>query len=174
MENEIKSKWNEIINYLKIEFGLSNVVYRTWITPLTLETVRDGVATVSIDDSIIGDRMNYIRTKYELNLKVSIEEITGYSVDLNFVLKSSIINKEETTSIIDKKINSEYEFFSPDYTFDSFVVSGNNAMAHAASVAVAESPGKVYLWRTWSWQNSFDACDCYLHTSISSLFESSL
>lgn len=33
---------------------------------------------------------------------------------------------------------------NPKYTFDTFVVGGNNNFAHAASLAVSESPGEVY------------------------------
>ena len=33
---------------------------------------------------------------------------------------------------------------NPNYTFDTFVVGNNNKLAHAASLAVAESPGEVY------------------------------
>ncbi len=33
---------------------------------------------------------------------------------------------------------------NPKYTFDTFVVGANNNLAHAASLAVAESPGEVY------------------------------
>ncbi|TVQ64419.1 MAG: chromosomal replication initiator protein DnaA [Phycisphaerales bacterium] len=33
---------------------------------------------------------------------------------------------------------------SPDYTFDSFVVGPENRLAHAASIAIANNPGKVY------------------------------
>ena len=33
---------------------------------------------------------------------------------------------------------------NPKYTFDSFVVGANNNLAHAASLAVAESPGEIY------------------------------
>ena len=33
---------------------------------------------------------------------------------------------------------------NPKYTFETFVIGSNNRFAHAASVAVAESPGKEY------------------------------
>ena len=33
---------------------------------------------------------------------------------------------------------------NPKYTFDTFVVGSNNNFAHAASLAVADSPGEIY------------------------------
>ena len=43
-------------------------------------------------------------------------------------------------------LNAIYEKanLNPKYTFDTFVVGSNNNFAHAASLAVAESPGEIY------------------------------
>ena len=50
------------------------------------------------------------------------------------------------TSHKNNKLNTivEQANLNPKYTFDTFVVGGNNNFAHAASLAVAESPGEVY------------------------------
>ena len=34
MENVIKNKWNEIIEYLKDAYEVNGVLFRTWIEPL--------------------------------------------------------------------------------------------------------------------------------------------
>ncbi len=47
----------------------------------------------------------------------------------------------------DRPVNSpdfEKSNINPKFTFDTFVVGSNNKFAHAASLAVAETPGKVY------------------------------
>ena len=41
-------------------------------------------------------------------------------------------------------INYEQANLNPKYKFDTFVVGKNNTFAHAASLAVAESPGEIY------------------------------
>jgi chromosomal replication initiator protein len=44
-----------------------------------------------------------------------------------------------------RRVATEYELvFNPKYTFDTFVVGNNNTFAHAAALAVAQSPGKSY------------------------------
>ena len=37
--NIVKEKWSEIIEKLRIEYGLSNVSFNTWIKPLKVHEV---------------------------------------------------------------------------------------------------------------------------------------
>ena len=76
-----------------------------------------------------------------------IAEVTGTEYEVAFVTDSQTVIKEKKEDIQKKsRINSLFEKanLNPKYTFDTFVVGSNNNFAHAASLAVAESPGEIY------------------------------
>lgn len=51
--------------------------------------------------------------------------------------------KKKTSSVsTDNSLASQN--LNPNYTFDTFVIGTNNNLAHAASLAVAETPGQIY------------------------------
>ncbi|MDF2801644.1 MAG: chromosomal replication initiator protein DnaA [Anaerocolumna sp.] len=147
--NEIQDKWDEILEYLKIEHCVTDVSFKTWLLPLKVYEVKGNLITISIDDKMIGpDSKNFISRKYGIPLKVSITEIMNQNYDLEFVLESQIISAKAANSksaaSMDKKQKNGLSFLNPRYTFDTFVVGANNNLAHAASLAVAESPAEIY------------------------------
>ena len=65
--------------------------------------------------------------------------------------KSEFVSSQETASTMSEKsatlsAHQEMVFsnLNPKYTFDTFVIGNSNRFAHAASLAVAEVPAKVY------------------------------
>ena len=132
---------------MRVEHELSNVSFTTWIQPLKVYDVVDNTVYIMVN---MNASVEYIEKKYLLPFKVCIAEITGTEFEVVFISEdgeklSEIQNmaieagqKRRTKSVAEKA------GLNPKYTFDTFVVGGNNNFAHAASLAVAESPGEVY------------------------------
>lgn len=139
MENEIKNRWIDIIQYLKTEYNVSEVSFKTWLLNINLYSVdeENDLAIILVNDNIGENGLNFIKEKYGLFLKTSIAELTGYVLNLEFKLKSSV---EKVKQFPPKPKDNLTFNLNPKYTFDTFIVGNNNSLAHAASVAVAESP----------------------------------
>ena len=149
--NVVKMYWQEIITKLKEEYNISDICMKTWILPLTVTKVVDTTVYIYVD---LKGSLDIIKTKYLLPLQVCIAEVTGQeyevilTVDLEEVPSNTLpLSTSSSVSISSpQKMNSIIEGanLNPKYTFDTFVVGGNNNFAHAASLAVSESPGEVY------------------------------
>lgn len=150
METPIKDKWTQIIEFLKDNYDILDILYRTWIKPLEVISESDEEVVVAIDESKQGDIKSIIEKKYKIPMQISIEAITGKDVSILFVTRNSIsndgvssyYNSEEQRK---KSLEEKYPFLRQGHSFDNFVVSSSNSLAHAAAVAVAENPnGQVY------------------------------
>ena len=147
MLDKILDKWDEILLNIKEEHDITDVSYKTWLLPLKPYSVDKDILTILVPDDLF---LNYVKKKYEFLLKFTIEEVTGISCEIRFLLKDSV--KEETSEkkLIQNNTTAVSQIaiqnanLNPRYTFDTFVVGKNNNLAHAASLAVAESPGEIY------------------------------
>ncbi len=141
MNELIESKWQEILNILIKEHEISEVAVNTWIKPLVIQTITEDTITFFM---VRGPRgIEFIKHKYyDIYLSMAIEQVTGKQFKILFTDSNANVpvKEKKKTPLPNKDLSN----LNPRYTFDTFVVGSTNKMAHAVSVAVAESPGGSY------------------------------
>ena len=149
MIEKIKENWNDILLHIKKEHELTDVSFKTWLLPTEPYSLKGSTLFILVPDIHF---LGYIKKKYGFLLQITIEEIINYECEVDFITQEQI-QKESDDSDQRHLLNRTAEInqqaiqnanLNPRYTFDSFVVGANNNLAHAASLAVAESPGEIY------------------------------
>ena len=153
MLDDLKEKWPEILDFFKQEYDIADVSFKTWILPLEVESFENNMITLVFPGESGKTGLQYINKKYLALLKISIEETLNQELELQIILPNETVSKIEDesskiSSVSQEDISLENRILDANlnkkYTFDSFVVGPTNKMAHAVSVAVAESPGGAY------------------------------
>lgn len=144
MLETIREKWPEILNSLKQEYDITDVSFKTWLLPLEVRAVEDDTIILVVPEETVG--LQYIKKKYSTPLRVCLAEILGKTYELEFILpdQSDSFDSQPHLEVSQEKDIFEKAGLNPKYTFSSFVVGDNSNLAHAAALAVAESPGEVY------------------------------
>ncbi len=150
--------WAEVQQLL--QKNLSKPSFETWIRPAKFNCFENGLLTLITPNNFTSD---WLRKNYTQTIEKAAEKICGHNVKV--VFKSEINNKNNSTisdDVSQQIINSQTKSFSTSlgndlinrskkshslntrYVFKRFVVGPNSRMAHAASLAVAESPGREF------------------------------
>lgn len=149
MNKELFDIWEKTLNIIKGE--LTEVSFNTWlkcIEPIFM----DG------ENIILGVPNDFtkgiLETRYQNLIANGLKLVTSRKYNLEFLLNNEenikAINSKhqlQNKSTDQKNMNSDdlnSQLLNPKYTFDTFVIGNSNRFAHAASLAVAESPAKAY------------------------------
>jgi chromosomal replication initiator protein len=130
VSNEIKARLSQIV---------SEDNFKTWIEPITFLECVNGTCSVVVPNAFFRD---WIVENFEPLLKALLKDLTKNDARIEYFLKKEDIKNEKKISVAKKPTPSE--IFKPRYTFENFVVGASNQFANAASLAVANNPGKVY------------------------------
>lgn len=144
----LQSKWNEILDYIKQEYDISDVSFDTWLLPLKVHSVQDGVITIIVEESL---GVGYINKRFYKYFKVTIAEFLGEEYEIQFVSPNDVTDNttppkaksHDTIAEATLKARIAEANLNPRYTFDTFVVGGSNNFAQAYALKVAEAPGEI-------------------------------
>ena len=149
METELKGLWEKTLNIIKSE--MSEVSFNTWIKSCEPISISSNTIKISVPNSFTQD---ILEKRYKDLVINSIEAACSKLYKIEFLIASEIqdieevpekkkaSNNKDTMSVT---VNDEMSStLNPKYTFASFVIGNSNRFAHAASLAVAESPAQAY------------------------------
>jgi chromosomal replication initiator protein len=159
--------WENVLRTIKTK--LQGESFETWFHPIRFEGIDNARRLIRLraPNQVVRD---WVKVNYSNLMDQSFGELSlgGYSVDWVLpgesfspvvqdirsqetnTLAIQTTNKSESTAGTTAAAAAPAKQFAFDpglnskYTFDSFVVGSCNQFAHAASQAVAESPGKTY------------------------------
>jgi len=132
--------WKKICSVLSRE--LSERSFKTWFEPISLLEVSADSLTLSVPDQYYG---KWLEDHYQNLILSSAEEIVGYPLRVAYqVVEPPKAVPSLPSSSPTKERDETLAGLNQKYTFDDFVIGPGNRFAHAASVAVSESPAKQY------------------------------
>jgi chromosomal replication initiator protein len=138
MNVQVNNIWQKTLDLLRSE--LTEISYNTWIKsiePLSL-------SSSTIDLAVPAEfNKGILESRYSDLIKNALSQATSRQYKINFVISSQ--EKKQDSSRQEKQSDESLQsILNPKYTFDTFVIGNSNRFAHAASLAVAESPAKAY------------------------------
>ena len=144
MSNNIQDILAEAKELIREE--MSELSFKTWILPLNIGSITDNNIILIAKDSFTKES---IENRFKDLLTNAFNIILQKNCDITIVLKDDIQTKEnESKSFNFNNYNSNFNystsFLNKNYSFDTFVVGDNNRFAHAAALAVADSPATAY------------------------------
>lgn len=138
MTNREKSVWEELL--CKLEKKLKPQNFKTWFKPTQLYSVTSEKLTIMVPNDFF---KKWLDRYYMGMIRREIAKISGHEMEVDFILppKHKSIKKRKNVGFKKKRSVSR---LNPRFHFNSFVVGNNNRLAHAAALAVAQSPARAY------------------------------
>ena len=140
----MEKMWQHCLEALKEDIG--QISFDTWIAPLNVKTIDATTITLEVPDIFF---KQWVETNYLTKIKETLKNVSTKDIGVAFEVNPNLL-KRRTNRIfrsIHKTFREEPQDslrLVPRFTFDNFVIGASNRMAHAASHAVANAPGKSY------------------------------
>jgi chromosomal replication initiator protein len=152
METSLENLWSQVLERLQLQ--LSRPTFETWIKTASAEQLQEDCLVIRTPNPFA---RNWLQKYYVKTIRDVVHEILGYPVEIHI----EIAHGDTNASIAAPEVASPFPAplsptentntqprqqasLNPKYVFSRYVVGPNNRMAHAACLAVAESPGREF------------------------------
>ena len=146
MDISVETLWNMVLELLQSQ--LSHPTFEAWIKTATAEELTSERLVIRTPHPFA---RNWLVKYYLPSISSSVAEILGYPVEVQILASQTNVDseldreEEPSLSIVNppkEAIAPKHNNLNPKYVFSRFVVGAASRMAHAAALAVAESPGR--------------------------------
>lgn len=137
---ELEQIWEEALKMIEEE--TSPVSFATWIQPIVPCGIIGNKIILQVKESFLKE---IIEKRHLPLIRTAIKMVTKNEYDIMITTEEEQKAGNLHNLAAEKPAENELaRNLNPKYVFDSFVVGNSNRMAHAASLAVAESPAQAY------------------------------
>ena len=138
LELTAESLWGEVARRLRE--SLNDRTYTTWFNDARGGELTDEVFVVTVPNDFT---RNWIEGHFHGLIRDAVRDAAGGERRVHVRVRENPGAAEEATAQPGVKPRVDLTF-NPSYTFDLFVIGSSNRFAHAAALAVAESPARAY------------------------------
>ncbi len=136
---DIASLWDKVLQLIKGELSPPSFnAFFKQIVPLKLHK-NDLILLVPNDFT-----KGILEERYLNLIESSVHQLSLKKYNIKFVLDEKYLETLEDEPQSEPPQKKSHPNLNPKYTFDTFVIGNSNRFAHAACVAVAESPARAY------------------------------
>lgn len=130
----------------KLESELSKPSFETWLSSTRLLDIDGDTLIIGVPNEFAKD---WLESRYSPLIRSTVHSILGQSMNLRFTISSTQevsrqVHEQPKMPQSSTKIENQSNTLNSKYTFDTFVIGNSNRFAHAAALAVAESPALSY------------------------------
>lgn len=138
MANVTHRMWQQILAHVREQH---NGLCRSWFSSLQAGSLRSGVLKIKAGSK---GQLGHLQRECTAAFTQAAQAVTGRLVAVRFVSEKAKDQDDESSQAAISAQSNLPGGRKDDYTFGTFVVGPSNRLAHAACVAVSESPGQAY------------------------------
>lgn len=149
MGEQLLDLWDKTTNIIKSE--LNEIGFNTWIKCIEPSYLSPDTFYLIIPNDFT---KGILEARYKDLISEAVKLVTSKKYEIKFILSVNEISKNQESSSPAQVRERERELtkieeasptlLNPKYVFETFVIGNSNRFAHAASLAVSESPAKAY------------------------------